>query len=96
MHLFLPTHSQPDYEGDEDEDTPFSIPPTDTDDGLEYLEEPESSYPTLSSPSKYFYLFLFFVIGPVGAGVYFHGGGRERVKRWRRGKDYEKLEMGRA
>jgi len=84
--------NQPDYEGDED--TSLPIPPT-NDDGLEYLEESES-YPTLSSPSKYFILLLFFIAGPVGAGVYFYGGGKERVRRWSgKGKGYEKVDLGR-
>ncbi|WVF67480.1 hypothetical protein IAT40_002236 [Kwoniella sp. CBS 6097] len=57
-----------------------------------------SSYPTLSSPSKYLIFLVFFVVCPVGAGVYFYGGGKERVKAWKgRGrKGYEKVEHSRA
>ena len=53
----------------------------------------ESPYKTIASPSKYLLLLLFFVVGPVGAGVYFYGGGKERVTRWRsgKGKGYEKV-----
>ena len=91
---FLSPPLQPDYEGDED--TPLPIPPTD-DDGLEYIEDPVSAYPSTSSASKYFLFFLFFVVGPVGAGVYLYGGGKERIRRWtQKGKGYERVEMGRA
>lgn len=55
------------------------------------------TYPTLSSPLKYFLALVFFVVCPVGAWVYFYGGGKERVKRWNatRGKGYEKVDLGR-
>jgi hypothetical protein len=41
---------------------------------------------------------LFFVVFPVGAWVYFYGGGKQRVQRWNagRGKGYEKVDLGRA
>jgi hypothetical protein len=78
---------------DEDED---AIPGDDE----TYVDETSSAedFSTISSPSKYFVFFAFFVIVPVGAGVYFYGGGRERVQAWRgrKGKGYERMEMGRA
>lgn len=40
----------------------------------------EEEYATISSPSKYLIFFAAFVILPVGAGVYFYGGGKERMK----------------
>lgn len=59
----------------------------------------EEAYATISSPGKYFILFAAFVILPVGAGVYFYGGGKERMKKWkwnglgqRKGKKYQKVE----
>ncbi|GFZ50786.1 hypothetical protein JCM24511_08544 [Saitozyma sp. JCM 24511] len=54
----------------------------------------EYEFKTISSPVKYAAFFLLFVIVPVGAGVYFFGGGKERMKRWkgRKGKGYEKVE----
>lgn len=56
------------------------------------------NYSTLGSPVKYFLAMLFFVVCPVGAWVYFYGGGKQRMQRWNagRGKGYEKVEMGRA
>ncbi|WVQ95146.1 hypothetical protein IAU59_002240 [Kwoniella sp. CBS 9459] len=55
-----------------------------------------TSYPTLSSPSKYLIFLVFFVICPVGAGVYFYGGGKERMRAWKSRKGYEKVEHSRA
>ncbi|OWT38278.1 peptidyl-prolyl cis-trans isomerase B [Cryptococcus neoformans Bt1] len=62
-------------------------------------EGDEEEYATISSPSKYFIFFAAFVILPVGAGVYFYGGGKERMKKWkwnglgqRKGKKYQKVE----
>lgn len=59
----------------------------------------EEEYATISSPSKYLIFFAAFVILPVGAGVYFYGGGKERMKKWKwnrfrqgKGKKYQKVE----
>lgn len=41
----------------------------------------DEEYATISSPSKYLIFFAAFVILPVGAGVYFYGGGKERMKK---------------
>lgn len=60
------------------------------------MDAGEGEYKAPSSPSKYLVLFAVFVIAPVGAGVYFYGGGKERVKRWQGKRGYEKIEMGRA
>ncbi|RXK36943.1 hypothetical protein M231_05776 [Tremella mesenterica] len=86
--------SDPDTDIDWESDTDVElVPPTSTQEDV-YGEE---SYPTLSSPTKYLAFFVFFVILPTGAGVYYYGGGKERVRRWRRGsKGYEKIEMSRA
>lgn len=79
---------QPDYQGDDD----LPLIPPNEDDGTEYAEtQTDEEYATISSPSKYFWFFVFFVIAPVAAGVYFYGGGREKVNKWRGGKSYEKL-----
>lgn len=62
-------------------------------------EEGEEEYATISSPSKYLIFFAAFVILPVGAGVYFYGGKKERMKKWKwnrfrqgKGKKYQKVE----
>ncbi|KAL0247356.1 peptidyl-prolyl cis-trans isomerase B [Cryptococcus tetragattii IND107] len=59
----------------------------------------DEEYATISSPSKYLIFFAAFVILPVGAGVYFYGGGKERMKKWKwnrfrqgKGKKYQKVE----
>ncbi|WRT68611.1 uncharacterized protein IL334_005589 [Kwoniella shivajii] len=58
------------------------------------LDEPEflQSYPTLSSPFKYFIFLSFFVVLPVGAGVYFYGGGKEKFRKWKSNKGYQKVQ----
>jgi hypothetical protein len=45
----------------------------------------------------YFLFMVFFVVLPVGAWVFFYGGGKEKVKKWRgvKGKGYEKVDLGR-
>jgi hypothetical protein len=48
-------------------------------------------YPTLASPSKYFFFLAFFVVCPVGAWVFFYGGGKERMRRWKATRGYEKM-----
>jgi hypothetical protein len=62
--------------------------------GSESVSGSEYEFKTISSPIKYAAFFLLFVIVPVGAGVYFFGGGKERMKRWKgkKGKGYEKVE----
>ncbi|KAK4686443.1 hypothetical protein P7C73_g3692, partial [Tremellales sp. Uapishka_1] len=70
--------------------------PIDGEVGEDETESSPESYSTLSSPFKYFLFLTCFVVAPVGAGVFFYGGGKERVRRWRLGKGYEKMEMGRA
>jgi hypothetical protein len=62
--------------------------------GSESVSGSEYEFRTISSPVKYAAFFLVFVIVPVGAGVYFFGGGKERMKRWkgRKGRGYEKVE----
>ncbi|WVQ72034.1 hypothetical protein IAR50_001578 [Cryptococcus sp. DSM 104548] len=57
--------------------------------GAEDAEDNE--YATIASPGKYFILLVLFVVAPVGAGVYFYGGGKERFRAWR-GQGYEKVE----
>ncbi|WWC63505.1 uncharacterized protein I303_106108 [Kwoniella dejecticola CBS 10117] len=88
----------PSIRQDEDEVVPIleETPSTSEEKVDEYdMDEPEfEAYPTLSSPSKYLIFFAFFIIVPVGAGVYFYGGGKERVAKWRdtKGKGYAKVE----
>jgi hypothetical protein len=53
-------------------------------------------YPTLASPLSYFLLISIFVVCPVGAWVFFYGGGKERFRRWRATKAYEKMDHGKA
>lgn len=59
----------------------------------------EEDYATISSPSKYLIFFAAFVILPVSAGVYFYGGGKEKMKKWKwnrfrpgKGKKYQKVQ----
>ncbi|ODN83599.1 peptidyl-prolyl cis-trans isomerase B [Cryptococcus amylolentus CBS 6039] len=66
------------------------LPVDEFDLGAEDAEDNEE-YATIASPGKYFILLVLFVVAPVGAGVYFYGGGKERVKQWR-GQGYEKVE----
>jgi hypothetical protein len=54
------------------------------------------TYSTLASPSKYFFFLAFFVVCPVGAWVFFYGGGKEKVRKWKAGKGYEKMDLGKA
>ncbi|KAK6910871.1 hypothetical protein L486_05112 [Kwoniella mangroviensis CBS 10435] len=68
------------------------------------MDEPDSdhdlleSYPTLSSPLKYFILLVGFMVIPVGLGVYFYGGGKERLAKLKskKNKGYEKVESERV
>jgi len=53
-------------------------------------------YPTLASPTKYFLFLAIFVVCPVGAWVFFYGGGKERFRRWKATKSYEKMDLGKA
>jgi len=72
--------------------TPIETTPIDDELDDTTLDE---TNPTISSPLKYVVLFLFFMIIPVGAWVYFYGGGKERIRRMRnvKGKGYERVEM---
>ena len=66
---------------------------------MEYVQDLETpEYQAIGSPFKWFLLIAIFVVLPVGAGVYFFGGGKERMKRYRvtKGKGYERVEMTRA
>lgn len=89
---------QPDYIGDDDDI------PTKTDDSLEGeaedadaealdMEEIEQ-YKTISSPTKIFAFFAFFVVLPVGAYVYFYKGGREKMRHWRETRGYARVGAG--
>jgi hypothetical protein len=94
---------QPDYIGDEDNDDAI---PTKIDDLLEGEDEDEDAealgldeieqYKTISSPTKIFAFFAFFVVLPVGAYVYFYKGGREKVREWRESRGYAKVGAGRV
>ncbi|KAK8854611.1 peptidyl-prolyl cis-trans isomerase B [Kwoniella newhampshirensis] len=95
----LPIEHEVDEEGnqtiDQDED---EVGPIETDmiaASEEYdLDDPDfpTSYPTLSSPIMYLVFLLFFVVVPVGAGVYFYGGKGAMIKKWRaKTKGYEKV-----
>jgi hypothetical protein len=59
-------------------------------------EELYEEYKTISSPFKYFAFFAIFIILPVAIGVYFYGGGREKVNKWRAKGSYEKIQMSHA
>ncbi|WWC90562.1 uncharacterized protein L201_005498 [Kwoniella dendrophila CBS 6074] len=66
-------------------------------------EDESEEYPTLSSPLKYGIFLVFFIVLPVGAGVYFYGGGKEKLRRLRsnskskgKGGIYEKIESERV
>jgi hypothetical protein len=60
------------------------------------LDTELETYPTLSSPSKYFFFLAFFVVCPVGAWVFFYGGGKEKVRRWKASRGYAKVDLGKA
>jgi len=53
-------------------------------------------YPTLASPTKYFLFLAIFVVCPVGAFVFFYGGGKERFRKWKATRGYEKMDLGKA
>lgn len=95
-------HPQPDYEGDP-EPTVDSDPSDPSDDipgspitGGKLDEELYEEYKTISSPFKYFAFFAIFIILPVAIGVYFYGGGKEKVNKWRAKDSYEKIQMSHA
>jgi hypothetical protein len=81
---------------DEDEKAPLEIAPVEDLVGIASAEDVDATFSTLSSPSKYFALLAIFVLVPVGAAVYFFGGGKERVRRYRTGKGrgYSKMDLG--
>nr|XP_019044906.1 peptidyl-prolyl cis-trans isomerase B [Kwoniella bestiolae CBS 10118]OCF23836.1 peptidyl-prolyl cis-trans isomerase B [Kwoniella bestiolae CBS 10118] len=101
----LPIDHETDEEGNQDEDdvvpvltdstTPLS---DDTKEGEYTLDEPDFlEYTTLSSPLKYFLLLVGFMVIPVGLGVYFYGGGKERLSKVKAKKGgYEKVESERV
>lgn len=60
------------------------------------LDSELETYHTLSSPSRYFFFLAFFVVCPVGAWVFFYGGGKEKVRRWKASKGYAKVGLGKA
>lgn len=91
---------QPDYIGDDDEipsktDGSLDVEADGAD--VEALDMDETEqYATISSPTKIFAFFAFFVVLPVGAYVYFYKGGREKVRDWRESRGYAKVGAGRV
>lgn len=93
----LRTHKQGNQEDTDPKPTKIDESAADSDMAESELDIDMDTYPTLSSPIKYFLAMLLFVVFPVGAWVYFYGGGKQRVQKWNasRGKGYEKVDLGR-
>ncbi|WVQ79708.1 hypothetical protein IAT38_001808 [Cryptococcus sp. DSM 104549] len=95
--LGLPTPSPFTQESDDDEDAEIDDDTPAKGDDAEgdsaEIDDLDTEYPTLSSPTKYFIFLVFFIVLPVGAGVFFYGGGKERWRKWRASKGYEKVEV---
>ena len=89
------THEQGNQEDTDPKPTKIDESAADAD--MADLDIDMDTYPTLSSPIKYFLAMLLFVVFPVGAWVYFYGGGKQRVQKWNasRSKGYEKVDLGR-
>jgi hypothetical protein len=82
-------HGTPQQEEEEELATPAKIDSV--------IEEFDTEvYPTLASPTKYFLFLAIFVVCPVGAFVFFYGGGKERFRKWKATRGYEKMDLGKA